>query len=215
MGGLRGSLFKCGISEKEIRRRFRNIPSERSRWAYYKRGGWALGRFSSNCVSPTFLRNIHKPAYKPGFVSPSFKDGQIAIYLGERLPERSSDLPEGQVDRNQSFPLIWPCSRWGLPSQPVARLLVGSYIKEFTFPRHFTLTLLGRYLSVALSLPFSNKHKAYCLGRWELPTTVSCGARTFLFHLATEIAKQQRLSSQLVNNSSILAKKEIRLRIVN
>ena len=38
-----------------------------------------------------------------------------------------------------------------------------------------------RYLSVALSLSFGGRpQKGVRLGRWALPTTVSCGARTFL-----------------------------------
>src|SRR5262249_6639179 len=49
------------------------------------------------------------------------------ISLAGRLPGRSSDLPEGRNGPDQPCPLIWPCSRWGLPSQPVTRLLVGSY----------------------------------------------------------------------------------------
>lgn len=125
----------------------------------------------------------------------------IAIYLGERLPERSSDLPEGQTDRNQSFLLIWPCSRWGLPSQPVARLLVGSYIKEFAFPRHFTLTLLGRYLSVALSLPLRNTQSSMLLRTVGVTHHRVLWSPDFPLPL---FSKQQRLSSQLVNNSSIL-----------
>ena len=51
------------------------------------------------------------------------------ISLAGRLPGGSSDLPEGRNGPDQPCPLIWPCSRWGLPSQPVTRLLVGSYIK--------------------------------------------------------------------------------------
>src|SRR5262249_2538675 len=42
--------------------------------------------------------------------------------------------------RNQPCSHIWPCSRWGLPSQPVTRLLVGSYIKGPKSPHLFTLT---------------------------------------------------------------------------
>ena len=62
---------------------------------------------------------------------PSVKGQETAavIYLAGRLLDRSSDLPEGHNGPDRSCPHIWSCSRWGLPSQPVTRLLVGSYIK--------------------------------------------------------------------------------------
>ena len=63
-----------------------------------------------------------------------------AIYLARRLPGGSSDLPEGRSGPDQPCPLIWSCSRWGLPSRPVTRPLVGSYIKGLTPPHLFTLT---------------------------------------------------------------------------
>ena len=49
------------------------------------------------------------------------------IYLAGRLPGRSSGLPESRSGPDQPCSLIWPCSQWGLPSQPVTRLLVRSY----------------------------------------------------------------------------------------
>jgi hypothetical protein len=63
-----------------------------------------------------------------------------AIYLARRLPGGSSDLPEGRSGPDQPCPLIWSCSRWGLPSRPVTRPLVGSYIKGLAPPHLFTLT---------------------------------------------------------------------------
>src|ERR1700676_1742128 len=62
------------------------------------------------------------------------------ISLAGRLPGRSSGLPGSHNGPDRPCSLIWPCSRWGLPSQPVARLLVGSYIKELASPHLFTLT---------------------------------------------------------------------------
>src|SRR5205823_6641911 len=78
-------------------------------------------------------------------------------------------------------------SRWGLPSQPVTRLLVGSYIKGLAPPHHFTLTAPGVIPGAAVSFCCTfpvlrrprNLSRAH-LGRWALPTTASCGARTFL-----------------------------------
>src|SRR5262249_29119907 len=62
------------------------------------------------------------------------------IYLARRLPGGSSSLPESRNGPDQPCSLIWPCSRWGLPSQPVTRLLVGSYFKGPKSPHLFTLT---------------------------------------------------------------------------
>src|SRR5947207_11472816 len=59
----------------------------------------------------------------------------------------------------------WPCSGWGLPSRPVTRPLVSSYLTVAPLPRR------GGLFSVALSA-----------GRpaWALPSTLPCGVRTFL-----------------------------------
>src|SRR5437588_485995 len=70
------------------------------------------------------------------------------IYLADALPRRSSSLPGSHDGSDQSCSHIWPCSRWGLPSQPVARLLVGSYIKGPKSPHRFTLTLSSGQSSV-------------------------------------------------------------------
>src|SRR5260370_22726593 len=51
----------------------------------------------------------------------------MVIYLACRLPGRSSGLTERHSGPDQPCSLIWPCSQWGLPSQPVTRLLVRSY----------------------------------------------------------------------------------------
>jgi hypothetical protein len=96
---------------------------------------------------------VRKPACKPGSVPPV---AVTAIYLACGLPSRSSSLPESHNGPDQPCSLIWPCSRWGLPSQPVTRLLVGSYIKGPESPHRFTLTgkacgFSGGMLSVALS----------------------------------------------------------------
>src|SRR5207248_809810 len=102
----------------------------------------------------------------------------------------------------------WPCFRWGLPSQPVTRLLVRSYIKgrspapfhpypsnaecgirnaesrPLGFHSAFRIphsAFEGRYLSVALSRPLAARAGARSRYRgWALPTTAPCEARTFL-----------------------------------
>ena len=68
------------------------------------------------------------------------EEAATVISLACRLPGRSSNLPEGRNGPEPVLPSVWSCSRWGLPSQPVARLLVGSYIKELALPHLFTLT---------------------------------------------------------------------------
>ena len=105
------------------------------------------------------------------------------ISLAGRLPGRSSSLPESRSGPGRPCSLIWPCSRWGLPSQPVARLLVGSYIKEPKLPHLFTLASKPVLKAVYFLLHFPGSSaigRANRLERWALPTTVSCGARTFL-----------------------------------
>jgi|GEM_PF-4957101 len=51
----------------------------------------------------------------------------MVIYLGRRLLDGSSGLPGGRNGPEPVLPPVWPCFRWGLPSRPVARSLVGSY----------------------------------------------------------------------------------------
>lgn len=53
-------------------------------------------------------------------------NGVTTIYLGRLLPAGSSDLPERVAGHHMCAP-IRSCSGWGLPSQPVSRLLVRSY----------------------------------------------------------------------------------------
>jgi len=51
----------------------------------------------------------HKPNSVPHIY------GAATIYLGQELLLASSGQPEGR--RATSTPPIWPCTRWGLPSQ--------------------------------------------------------------------------------------------------
>jgi len=61
--------------------------------------------------------------------------GAAIIYLGGLLPASSSDLPECVAGYHMCTP-IRSCSRWGLPSQPVSRLLVRSYRTVASLPVH-------------------------------------------------------------------------------
>ncbi len=80
------------------------------------------------------------------------------IYLGQQLPTASSNQPGGLQTSSLQVPClgrsttppIWSCSRWGLPSQPVTRPLVSSYLTISPLPG--SIRGAGRYVSVALSL---------------------------------------------------------------
>ena len=160
----------------------------------------ARNMVSDRCRMPDAAEKVCRPACKPG---PVPHGAATIISLGRRLPGGSSDLPEGRNGPDQPCPLIWSCSRWGLPSQLVTKLLVGPYIKERMFPHHFTLTLspseprtqrsgvsgsdgdkavyfLLHFPCPSFALPMTKGE----LGRWLLTTTASCGARTFLSPLA-------------------------------
>ena len=76
--------------------------------------------------------------------------GVAIIYLGALLPVCSSDLPERVTGSHVRAP-IRSCSRWGLPSQPVSRLLVRSYRTVASLPDPFARPS-AVYISVALSL---------------------------------------------------------------
>ncbi len=96
-----------------------------------------------------------KPACKPGSV-PLL--GTV-IYLAGRLLGRSSSLPGSRSGPDRSCSPIWPCSRWGLPSQPVTRLLVGSYPAISPLPKAADVSSpltkggLGGVISSATSPP--------------------------------------------------------------
>jgi len=119
--------------------------------------------------------SLHEPACKPGSVRGV---GLVTvIYLGAVLPGRSSSLPGSHSGSDRSCFHIWPCSRWGLPSQPVTRLLVGSYPAISPLPEQWLvdsrrLDLLttnhcsGGIFLLHFPYPCSEE-----LGRWALPTT--------------------------------------------
>ena len=65
--------------------------------------------------------------------------------------------------------LFWPFTGWGLPCQNRLRF------RGELLPHHFTLTEARRPAAVYFLWYFP-----YPFGRWVLPTTLPCGARTFL-----------------------------------
>jgi hypothetical protein len=96
-----------------------------------------------------------------------------AISLGRALPRASSDLPGVQVRRATSPP-VRSCSGWGLPCRKRRRF------RGALLPHLFTL---AAGLSPGSAVCFLWR----CPGRsprgprrWALPTTLPCGARTFL-----------------------------------
>ena len=82
-------------------------------------------------------------------------------------PATLATLPEDRPSQPYRPP-IRSCSGWGLPSQPVSRLLVGSY------PHHFTFAAAcATAVSFLWHSPSGHPDRA-------LPGTLLCGARTFL-----------------------------------
>jgi hypothetical protein len=104
-------------------------------------------------------------------LSPRFRGA--AISLGRALPRASSDLPGVQARRATSPP-VRSCSGWGLPCRGRRRP------RGALLPHLFTL---AAGLSPRSAVCFLWR----CPGRgpleprrWALPTTLPCGARTFL-----------------------------------
>jgi len=94
----------------------------------------------------TFSRErlkVAEPADKPGSVVDSHSSGRSVTATLEQ-PTRTRRGPRHGVP-------IWPCSRWGLPCRPVARLAVRSYRTISPLPRA-PRGAVRRYLSVALSV---------------------------------------------------------------
>src|SRR5206468_1314867 len=118
------------VQRREARLRFRGASRNRKRASLRVTRG---GRFDDR---------ERRPASRPvsRVLSRRLAPAATVIYLGAELPRRSSGLPGSRNGPDQPCSLIWPCSRWGLPSQPVTRLLVGSYIKGPRPPHLFTLT---------------------------------------------------------------------------
>lgn len=61
----------------------------------------------------------------------------------------TSEQPANPHACTKTIPSAWSCSRWGLPSQPVTRLLVSSYLTISPLPG---TRVARRYVSAALSL---------------------------------------------------------------
>ena len=89
----------------------------------------------------------------------------IIIYLGCQLPDTSSDLTRERGGQPH-YSSIRSCSRWGLPSQTVACLLVSSYLAVPSLPGVPGGLFLWYY-------PWGRPH-------WTLSSTLPCGAPTFL-----------------------------------
>src|SRR5262249_45185962 len=83
----------------------------------------------------------------------------------EVLPDRTGPLPT----LSELLP-VWPCSRWGLPSQ-AGRPTCWCAL---TAPFHPYRETPKRSSAVCFLLHFPEP-----CGRWTLSTTLSCGARTF------------------------------------
>ncbi len=117
-------------------------------------------------------------AGKPGFVGGDHFS-RTAITRRLQQPTRESNGSSRSGAAEAAVPPAWSCSRRGLPCQS------GHPDRGALLPHLFTLTARSRCRGRA----------AVCFlwhcpgprGRWVLPTTVPCGARTFLSatHLRT------------------------------
>ena len=93
------------------------------------------------------LKEVAEPADKPGPVLDSHSSRRN-VTATLKQPTRRHCGPQCCLP-------IWPCSRWGLPCRPVARLAVRSYRTISPLPRvrpPFRGRTVRRYLSVALSV---------------------------------------------------------------
>jgi len=91
------------------------------------------------------------------------------ISLGRALPRASSNLPGTRARRATSSSPIWSCSGWGLPSRRRRRLRWCA----LTAPFHPCLGPKPAAVCFLWHFPWDRS-------RWGLPSTLPCGARTFL-----------------------------------
>ena len=106
----------------------------------------------------------------------------MAISLRRRLPGVFSDLPENWYGSDQSVAFLRThCSLFGLAPGGVCRANQVTLAAGALLPHHFTLTDIalptGALAKSAVSFLL---HFPWPHDRSELPTTLSCGARTFL-----------------------------------
>src|SRR3546814_921856 len=109
-----------------------------------------------------------EPADKPGPVLDSHSSRR-SVTATLKQPTRTRRGQRHEVP-------IWPCSRWGLPCRPVARLAVRSYRTISPLPR-----APKDRSAVCFLLHFPSARAAQAL-----PGTVPCGARTFLGTLSDD-----------------------------
>ena len=109
---------------------------------------------------------------------------RAAISLGRRLPAASSNLPGSDGGPNRPAPetvsgsfLLGLAPSGVCPATAVTRSAVRSYRTISPLPHHCRSTCVERGTGAAVYFLW---HFPDPCGRWALPTTVSCGARTFL-----------------------------------
>ena len=123
-------------------------------------------------VNGSYVRAGHKPGSVPR--SPPTADCRaMTIHLASMLPSRSSDLP-GNSDGPSSFAPLFGLAPGGVCIAPVVTDGTGELL-----PHPFTLTWCNgskpSHQAVSFLLHFPSRHRD-----WVLPSTLSCGARTFL-----------------------------------
>ena len=139
-------------------------------------------RKSHNCRR---IRRADEPACRPGSVTGTLRSQRATIHLRLPLPTASSGLPAGSGGPPSNACAV------ALEPRPEHDLLTLLQV-GFTEPRESPRTLVVSYTTVSpLLLRTPNKsasEKAVCFlwhcpaghPGWALPTTLPCGARTFL-----------------------------------
>jgi len=102
-----------------------------------------------------------KPSSVPRLSRPKPTRARSGNHPSSTPVARRLKRPYPGTGRASRRPPIRSCSGWGLPSQPVSRLLASSYLAVSPLP---ALSRLGRVLSVALSFglprPGVTRHRA-------------------------------------------------------
>ena len=80
-------------------------------------------------------------------------------------------------------PSIWSCFGWGLPSQPVTRLLVSSYLTVSPLP-----WIANKFAAKAVC---SLLHLPSGCPAWSLTSILPCEVRTFLPRSSCEVRQRQ------------------------
>jgi hypothetical protein len=130
-----------------------------------------------------------KQSYKPGSV-PSFPK-VVIICLGPRLPGASSNLPGGEAGSfNASLFGLAPGGVYLAGQSPDRRCALTAPLHPYPAP-------LGGFHFCG-TIPWGHPH-------WVLPSTLPCGARTFLTHRLSNLVRAITQTACLSLFNSLMA----------